>query len=130
MTIATVREDGFPHATTVSYVHEGTTLYFGTSSNSTKSTSIALNNKVSLTVNRPYKFWKNILGLTITGTAESISDAAEFRKVEKLIHERFPLVHEYGKAESETVKLFRINPLFISILDYSKGFGHIESCSL
>ena len=31
MTIATVRPDGFPQATTVGYVNDGLTLYFGTS---------------------------------------------------------------------------------------------------
>jgi nitroimidazol reductase NimA-like FMN-containing flavoprotein (pyridoxamine 5'-phosphate oxidase superfamily) len=30
LTLATVREDGYPQATTVGYVHEGLTLYIGT----------------------------------------------------------------------------------------------------
>ena len=30
MTLATIRPDGFPQATTVSYVHDGLTIYFGT----------------------------------------------------------------------------------------------------
>ena len=29
MTVATVRPDGYPQATTVTYVNEGLTLYFG-----------------------------------------------------------------------------------------------------
>ena len=29
MTIATVREDGYPQATTVSYVNDGLKIYFG-----------------------------------------------------------------------------------------------------
>jgi nitroimidazol reductase NimA-like FMN-containing flavoprotein (pyridoxamine 5'-phosphate oxidase superfamily) len=29
LTIATVREDGYPQATTVSYVNDGLTIYFG-----------------------------------------------------------------------------------------------------
>ena len=31
LTIATVREDGYPQATTVSYVNDGMAIYFGTS---------------------------------------------------------------------------------------------------
>ena len=31
MTIATVRPDGYPQATTVGYVHDGVKIYFGTS---------------------------------------------------------------------------------------------------
>jgi nitroimidazol reductase NimA-like FMN-containing flavoprotein (pyridoxamine 5'-phosphate oxidase superfamily) len=34
MTIATVRPDGYPQATTVSYVHDGMTIYFGTAADS------------------------------------------------------------------------------------------------
>ena len=54
MTIATVRPDGFPQATTVSYVHDGLKLYFGTAADSQKARNIALNDKVSLTVSLPY----------------------------------------------------------------------------
>ena len=34
MTIATVREDGYPQATTVSYVNDGLNIYFGCAADS------------------------------------------------------------------------------------------------
>jgi nitroimidazol reductase NimA-like FMN-containing flavoprotein (pyridoxamine 5'-phosphate oxidase superfamily) len=36
MTIATIRPDGYPHATTVSYVSDGLTIYFGCAAESRK----------------------------------------------------------------------------------------------
>lgn len=54
MTIATVREDGYPQATTVSYVNDGLTIYFGCAAESQKAKNIARSEKVSLTVNLPY----------------------------------------------------------------------------
>jgi len=54
MTIATVREDGYPQATTVSYVNDGLTIYFGCAAASQKAGNIARNPKVALTVNLPY----------------------------------------------------------------------------
>ena len=36
LTIATSRDDGYPQATTVSYVNDGLTIYFGTASHSQK----------------------------------------------------------------------------------------------
>ena len=36
MTIATVREDGYPQATTVSYANDGLIIYFGASAESQK----------------------------------------------------------------------------------------------
>ena len=42
LTIATVRKDGYPQATTVSYVNDGLTIYFGTTSDSQKTLSSPL----------------------------------------------------------------------------------------
>ena len=41
MTIATVREDGYPRATTVSYVDDGLTIYFDCAANSQKAKNLA-----------------------------------------------------------------------------------------
>ena len=49
-TIATVRVDGFPEATTVSFMNDGLRIYFGTATNSQKARNIAQNDKVSLTM--------------------------------------------------------------------------------
>ena len=48
MTIATIRPDGYPQATTVCYVRDGLTLYFGCAAESQKAQNIAYNDKVSL----------------------------------------------------------------------------------
>jgi nitroimidazol reductase NimA-like FMN-containing flavoprotein (pyridoxamine 5'-phosphate oxidase superfamily) len=39
MAIATVRDDGYPQATTVSYVHDGLTIYFGCGVSSQKASN-------------------------------------------------------------------------------------------
>lgn len=36
MTIATIRDDGYPQATVVGFVHDGLTIYFGSDRNSQK----------------------------------------------------------------------------------------------
>jgi general stress protein 26 len=60
LTIATVREDGYPQATTVSYVNKGLTIYFGCAAQSQKASNIGHSAKVSLTVNLPYASWEEI----------------------------------------------------------------------
>ena len=82
MTIATVREDGYPQATTVSYVSDGLTIYFGCAAESQKAKNLAHNNKVSVTVNLPYSSWNDIRGLSIGGTAERVSDPQEMDQSE------------------------------------------------
>jgi nitroimidazol reductase NimA-like FMN-containing flavoprotein (pyridoxamine 5'-phosphate oxidase superfamily) len=84
MTIATVREDGYPQATTVSYVNDGLKIYFGCAADSQKAKNLARNGKVSLTVNLPYSSWNDIRGapstwhLQIVGKRDGLSDARRY----------------------------------------------------
>lgn len=50
MTLATIRPDGFPQATTVNYVHDDLILFFATDAASQKARNIKLNNKVSVAI--------------------------------------------------------------------------------
>lgn len=130
MTIATVREDGYPQATTVSYVNDGLTVYFATDKNSQKANNIAKNNKVSLTIDRNYQHWNDIESLSIGAIAEPVHNAEEIEKVSGLMFDKFPEVTQYASDGLEDVAFFRIQPEVISLLDYSRGFGHTELIKL
>ena len=130
MTIATVREDGYPQATTVSYVNDGLAIYFGCAESSQKAGNLARNSKVSLTVNLPYTSWNDIRGLSIGGRAERVTDPQEVDQASQLMFERFPQIARYAPAELEDIVLFRVNPEVISVLDYRKGFGHSDLVKL
>ena len=126
MTIATVREDGYPQAITVSYVNNGLNIYFGCAANSQKAKNIARDSKVSLTVNLPYTSWNDIRGLSIGGRAERITNPQEVAQASQLMFERFPQIARYAPAELEDIVLFHVTPEVISVLDYRKGFGHSD----
>jgi general stress protein 26 len=129
MSIATVRPDGFPQATTVSYVSDGTTIYFATGNHAQKAQNLAKCDKVSLTVDRPYKNWNEILGLSLGGTAARVTDEAEIEKIEKLMAKKFPQAADFSMPDT-AIALFKITPKVISLLDYSKGFGHTDTVTL
>lgn len=126
MTIATVRPDGYPQATTVSYVNDGMTIYFGAATESQKARNIAACDKVSLTVNLPYATWREIRGVSMGGRAARITDPAEMAKVGELMLRKFPQVADYAVTGMRGISVFRVTPEFVSILDYRKGFGHTE----
>ena len=126
MTIATVRQDGFPQATTVSFMNDGLTIYFGTSTDSQKAKNIAANEKVSLTINRPYENWSDIEGVSMGGKAALVVDPKEFEAVVQLMFKKFPQIPNYAPTDDVELALFRIDPIVISLLDYRKGFGHCE----
>ena len=130
MTIATIRPDGYPQATTVSYVSDGLTMYFGCAAESQKARNILSNDKVSLTVTLPYFNWKEIRGLSIGGTAKPVTDPNEINRVSELMLRKFPQILQYALAGEKGVFLVRIAPEVISLLDYRKGFGHTDLVEL
>ena len=126
MTVATIRPDGYPQATTVNYVSEGFIIYFGCAAESQKVRNIACNDKVSLTVTPPHFDWENIRGLSIGGRAASVSDPQEINRVSELMLRKFPQILRYALAGKKGVFLVRITAEVISVLEYRKGFGHTD----
>ncbi len=126
MTIATVRPDGYPQATTVGFVNDGVKIYFGTSADSQKARNIALCDKVSVTVTLPYNRWEEIQALSMGGRAARVADPKEMARVGRLILKKFPQGADFGPNEADSIAIFSITPEVVSVLDYRKGFGHTE----
>jgi general stress protein 26 len=124
LTLATVREDGWPQATTVDYVHDGLTFYVGCAANSQKVRNIERCNKVSLTVDHDQDHWSRIRGLSLGATAEVVTDPAEIARATELILAKFPQLKSMPKPGPSSFAFVKITPKVISVLDYSKGFGH------
>lgn len=127
LTIATNRADGYPQATVVSFVNDGMAVYFGTWSQSQKAKNISRDDRVSIAVTDPYKTWKDIKGVSIGGRARKLGDPAELAKVGAMMMKKFPQIAEFAKTMQETdMALFRIDAEVVSVLDYSKEFGHTD----
>jgi general stress protein 26 len=127
LTLATVRPDGYPQATTVSFAHDGLNLYVGIGKHSQKADNIRHNSKVSLTINLPYQDWREIKGLSMSALAEIVDDSAGVDAARACLLKRFPQIAEWGDPTlASEVAFLKITPQVISILDYSKGFGHTE----
>ena len=73
LAIATLRPDGWPQVTTVSFVADGTRIYFGTWAKSQKAQNIERDPRVSVTVTAPYAEWSSIRGLSLSGRAVRIT---------------------------------------------------------
>ena len=126
MTLATIRPDGFPQATTVAFVRDGLTLYMGCGADSQKAANIERNPKISAAVDGETEEWGAITGLSLGGTAERVTDAEELDKIGKLLVAKFPQIANMEPLEPGDVAFFRIIPLVFSVLDYTKGFGHTD----
>lgn len=126
MSVATVRPDGFPQATVVAFVHHDLTIYFSAAAESQKARNIAANDKVSLTVTQPYTTWDEIQGLSAAGHAHALDDPDEIARAAALYQIRFPQVVAAMSGNPLDSAFFRIDLTVISLIDYSKGFGHTE----
>jgi len=84
MTVATVRADGFPQATTVNYVNEELMIYFGCAARSQKARNIERDDRVSLAIDHEYADWSMIQGLSMGGIAEPVSDTQDIERVGNL----------------------------------------------
>jgi nitroimidazol reductase NimA-like FMN-containing flavoprotein (pyridoxamine 5'-phosphate oxidase superfamily) len=132
MTIATIREDGYPQATVVSYANDGLAIYFGCGDQSQKAKNIARNNKVSLTVTCDYLSWDHIQGVSMGGIAERVTDPQEVAQAARLMLIKFPQIVKQlppnvtGISDLTGMAFYRITPKVVSVLDYSLGFGHTD----
>jgi len=126
LTIATIREDGYPQATTVSFVSDGLDIYFGCSRTSQKARNLAHNDRVSLTANLPYRSWNDIHGLSLAGRASPVTEGAAMERVGRVMREKYPSVADVLTVDPGEIALFKVTPEVISVLDYHKGFGHTD----
>ena len=130
MTIATIRPDGWPQATTVGYANDGLTIYFLCARDSQKAANLARDNRVSLTIDDDTPQVMEITGLSMAARAEPVTDRAEAEKALALLLGRYPeqksLPSSLPMPAPEDVRIFRLTPTVISVLDYSKGFGHTD----
>ena len=132
MTLATLRADGWPQATTVGYVSEGLRLWFLCGRDSQKAENIAGDDRVSLTIDHDTNEPMGIRGLSMAARAVPVTEEDLIRRtlMEKL-PKKYP---EYGGMMKDLdlgeVAVFELIPEVISVLDYAKGFGHTDTVTV
>ena len=128
MTLATLRPDGWPQATTVGYVNEGLTLWFLCGLESQKAANLARDDRVSLTIDHDTGKLMEITGLSMAAHAQAVTDRAEAEKVLRMLPLKYPEPQSVPieMPTPDDVRIFRVTPTVISVLDYSKGFGHTD----
>lgn len=128
MTIATLRPDGWPQATTVGYVNEGLVLYFLCGLDSQKAANLARDDRVSLTIDHDTPDLMAITGLSMAAHAQAVVDRDEANRILGMFPLKYPenIAVPIPMPTPEEVRIFRVTPTVISVLDYSKGFGHTE----
>ena len=131
-TLSTVREDGTPQASGISYVSDGLHLYFGMDPDSQKKRNVDRNPNVGMAIFKDYYHLEKIKAVHLAGRCEVTNDEQEIARAGALFLEKFPALGEFtGMAEwAERVgpiPFYKITPKLIAYMDYEKfGFNRYE----
>jgi PPOX class probable F420-dependent enzyme len=123
MSLATVRPDGYPQATTVTYANDGLTLYFACDRSSQKVRNLRRLPKVSLTINQDTADWKKITGLSMGATAKVLERPADTQRALALLSRKFKDMKNLSEEDLAETVFVRVQPKVVSMLDYRRGFG-------
>ena len=130
MTIATLRQDSWPQATTVGYVNDGLTLWFLCGLESQKAHNLAHDNRVSITIDHDTPDIMSITGLSMAARAHRVTDRAQAEKVIGMLPLKYPdappATAQLKMPAPEEVAIYRVVPEIISVLDYTQGFAHTD----
>ena len=124
--IATNRPDGWPQATVVGYANDGLIVYCLIARDSQKFANIARDPRVSLAIANDYPQPLQIRGLSMAARAVEAPDQGEIDHVAEILLRRYPEYKVMPRPDPAAVPMLRITPEVVSILDYSKGFGHTD----
>lgn len=124
MALATVRPDGWPQTTMVSYANEGLLLYFVVSRDNQKFKNIAADDRVTIAPGRDFHHPGSIRGLSMGARASEVRDAKQRNRALDLVIDCHPALKRLQQGDHTAV--MRANCSIISILDYSTGFGHSD----
>lgn len=129
LTLATLREDGWPQATSVGYVNDGLTLFVATGADAQKVRNIARDGRVSVAIGSDTPDWSRLQGLSMAARAERMTSRSEIQQAARLLKKKFPSLIDFSDPERDRGWAFlKIVPQIVSIIDYTKGFGHTVLC--
>jgi len=128
MTVATLRPDGWPQATTVGYANDGLTLYFLCGPESQKAANLSRDDRVSLTIDHDTDEVMDITGLSMAARACRVVDPTEAKTAMGLIMAKYPEQNSVPlpMPSPADIAIFRVTPVVVSVLDYAKGFAHTD----
>ena len=130
--LATVDEQGAPHAANVLYAPEGLALYWMSDTQTRHSRHIEVRPRVTATVAPDYADFRLIRGLQIFGTARRLAGGESLATARRMVS-RYGFLAELAngpaalRASFEKAGFYCLEPARISLIDNTQGFGHKET---
>ncbi len=135
-TMSTVRSDGTPQSSGITYVNLGFALYFGIDPESEKKKNVDRNPNVGMAIFKDYKRFDQTKAVQLAGRCEPVTDPAEQAQAGVALLEKFPGLMEYpGMMDWVNavgpIPMYKITPWRIAYLDYPRyGFNRYQILDL
>jgi len=126
MSMATNRPDGWPQATVVGYANDGLIIYCFIARDGQKFANVVRDPRVSLAIANDVPQPLQIKGLSMAAKAVVVEDEGEREHASAILLRRYPEYKVMPPPDPAAVPMLRITPEWVSVLDYSKGFGHSD----
>lgn len=114
--VATIGRNGVPHVVPVCHVVENGKIYFSTDRDSKKAKNLGVHPRAAVVADLYSEDWPRLAGAVITGPATLIDQGSRFRKLRKLLYQKYP---QYaGKSSLEAGEVVMVQSLPV---DWSPG---------
>jgi len=124
MSVATLRPDGWPHATLVNYLADGLTLYFLVAQDSQKRANIAADPRISIAIGGDADGPPQ--GLSLAGRATLIEDPLWVEALNRKIWRTPEFARFEPHPSGHAVALLRFTPQWVSLIDYAAHPGRTQ----
>lgn len=130
MAISTIRADGWPQTTIVGFANDDLLIYFLISRSSQKFANISRDQRVSIAVAREPSDFRTLKAVYAAAEASEVTDKDQRAHGWRLLVERHPNLRDFEAPDWDKAALMRAACRHVSILDYTKGLGHVDSMTV
>ena len=124
MAVATNRPDGWPQNTIVGYANLGLLIYFVVFRSSQKLANIQRDGRIAIAVGHEPAGLNALQAVYAGAETAEVSDEAEKERAWNLLAERHPNLSGLDLPALADAAVLRARCKHVSVLDYTKGFGH------
>jgi len=108
--VATVGRRGVPHLVPVCHVVEDGKVYFGSGHDGRKVLNLRENPHVTVSVDLYSEDWSNLKGVMIQGTAQLIERGPRFRRIRRLLYDKYPQYPDEAAIDESDSVIVEVNP--------------------
>lgn len=108
--VATAGAGGMPHLVPVCQVLVDGKIYFASGNDGKKILNLGENARLALTVDLYSDDWSNLKGVMVQGTAELIERGPRFRKIRRLLYEKYPQYPDEAALEESDSVIVELTP--------------------